>query len=77
MVLSAAERLASGLRRNAGGGLARINSGDGTTPEPYRRITSEPSQMQGCDKRTRADSGLPPDLTILLRISVEATVTVR
>jgi hypothetical protein len=33
--------------------------------------------MQGCDKRKRGDSGLPRDLTIPLRISVEPTVTVR
>jgi hypothetical protein len=52
-------------------------SGDEITTEPHRRIDSEPSQMQGCDKRNRRDSGLPPDLTILLRISVEPTATVR
>jgi hypothetical protein len=53
------------------------HGGDEATSEPHRRIASEPSQMQGCDKRNRGDSGLPPDLTILLRISVEPTVTVR
>ena len=53
------------------------DSGDETTTEAHRRIASEPSQMQGCDKRNRGDSGLPRDLTIPLRISVEPTVTVR
>jgi len=40
-------------------------------------IASEPSQMQGCEKRNRGDSGLPPGLTILLRTWVEPTVTLR
>ena len=46
------------------------DSGDETTTEAHRRIASEPSQMQGCDKRNRRDSGLPREL-VGSRIAVD------
>jgi hypothetical protein len=51
--------------------------GDENNNRAIPHIASEPSQMQGCEKRNRGDSGLPLGLTILLRTWVEPTVTVR